>query len=74
MARLEDRIQFLHTKFSGKPLDTSSSWWGKLTAATQLRNQLTHAKSIPTITESTVTSATDAILQTGLLPVSKTPS
>ncbi len=27
MARLEDRIEFLHSKFSGKPLDRASPWW-----------------------------------------------
>lgn len=63
IAKLEDRIQFLHSKFSGKPLDTSSRWWGKLMAATQLRNQLTHAKSIPPITESAVKNATEAIIE-----------
>lgn len=64
MTRLEDRIQFLHTKFSSKPLDTSAPWWGRLGVASQLRNHLTHAKTIPTITESSVTAAVEAILQT----------
>ncbi len=64
MAKLEDRIQLLYAKFSGKPLDTSSDWWSKLLTAAQLRNQLTHAKSIPLIAESTVTNAINAMLQT----------
>jgi hypothetical protein len=33
ITRLEDRIQLLHAKFSGKSLDTSSEWWTKLTTA-----------------------------------------
>lgn len=63
MARLEDRIEFLHAKFSGKSLDRSSTWWGKLMTAMQLRNQLTHAKTIPVITEAAVRSATEAIIE-----------
>lgn len=27
MLRLEDRIQFLHRKFSGKPFDKAVQWW-----------------------------------------------
>jgi hypothetical protein len=62
MARLEDRIEFLHTKFSGEPVDRASSWWAQLNTATKLRNQLTHAKSIPAISEGAVRSATQAII------------
>jgi|SRR5579872_3349066 len=62
--RLEDRIEFLHAKLSGKPVDKSASWWGKLLAATRLRNDLTHAKVIPSITQSGVRSAVEAIIET----------
>lgn len=62
ITRLEDRVQFLHAKFSGKPLDTSSAWWTKLVDALQLRNQLTHAKTIPAVTESAVRNAVDGII------------
>lgn len=62
VARLEDRIEFLHAKLSGKPLDRASTWWGKLMTAMQLRNQLTHAKSIPEITETAVRNATESII------------
>jgi hypothetical protein len=62
MAKLEDRIEFLHAKFSGKAVDRSSTWWGQLSTATNLRNQLTHAKSVPAITEAAVRSATQAII------------
>ena len=64
MARLEDRIEFLHARFSGTPLDRSAAWWGKLSSATQLRNQLTHAKTVPAISESAVRNATKAIIDT----------
>jgi hypothetical protein len=62
VARLEDRIEFLHARFSGKAIDRSVAWWGRLTAAVNLRNQLTHAKNVPAITETAVRSAMEAIL------------
>jgi hypothetical protein len=62
MSRLEDRIEFIHTKFSGKPPDHSASWWSQLTTAMDLRNQLTHAKTVPTISETAVRSAIQAII------------
>ena len=30
MVRLEDRIQFLHAHFSGKPLQGQIEWWSRL--------------------------------------------
>ena len=62
MAKLEDRIEFLHTRFSGKPLDRSSAWWSGLTSAIDLRNKLTHAKDIPEVTENSVRRAMEAII------------
>lgn len=62
MARLEDRIEFLHVKFSGQSVDKSSTWWSRLNAATNLRNQLTHAKDVPAITRDSVSSAIQAII------------
>jgi hypothetical protein len=62
--RLEDRIEFLHAKLSGNPVDKSASWWGKLVSAMRLRNELTHAKVIPSITQSGVRSAVEAIVET----------
>jgi hypothetical protein len=64
IARLEDRIEFLHAKLSGKPVDKSEAWWGQLNTAIQLRNDLTHAKTIPSITQSGVRNAIQAILDT----------
>jgi hypothetical protein len=62
MARVEDKIQFLYTKFAGKPVDRSSEWWGRLNEATLLRNQLTHAKTVAPVTQAAVESATLAII------------
>lgn len=62
--RLEDRIEFLHTKLSGKPIDKSAAWWGQLQEATRLRNELTHAKTVPAITRGNVKKALQAILET----------
>jgi hypothetical protein len=62
VARLEERIEFLHAKFSGKPLNRASPWWSELIAATDLRNQLTHAKTVPTVTVAAVGNAIRAIV------------
>lgn len=64
MIRLEDRIEFLHTKLSGKPIDKTTAWWGQLQEAIRLRNSLTHAKTVPSITQANVMKALQAILQT----------
>ena len=64
IARLEDRIEFLHARLSGKPVDKSASWWGQLIAAMHLRNDLTHAKTIPSITQLGVRNAIQAIIDT----------
>lgn len=62
MVRLEDRIEFLHTRFSKKPVDKSAVWWGQLISAIRLRNELTHAKTIPSVNQSSVQNAIQAIL------------
>lgn len=62
MSKLEDRIEFLHAKFSGKCADRSSTWWSQLGAATSLRNQLTHARDVPAISPNAVQSAIQAII------------
>jgi hypothetical protein len=63
MSRLEDRIEFIHAKFSGKPLDRSSIWWSHLSTAMDLRNQLTHAKAIPAVSDKAVRNSIQAIIQ-----------
>jgi len=62
MSRLEDRIEFLHARFSGKSVDRSSVWWGQLTGAIDLRNKLTHAKTITPIMRAAVSNAIQAIV------------
>jgi hypothetical protein len=62
MVRLEDRIEFLHAKLSRKPVDKSAVWWQQLISAIRLRNELTHAKTIPSVTQSAVRNALQAIL------------
>jgi hypothetical protein len=63
MARLEDRVEFLHAKFSGKRLGKTSAWWSQLGSAIELRNKLTHAKTIPPVTQGAVKSAMQAIIE-----------
>jgi hypothetical protein len=64
MSRLEDRIELLYVRFSGKPIDPASPWRTQLSGATALRNQLTHAKAVPTVSEAAVQGAVVAIVAT----------
>lgn len=63
MSRLEDRIEFLHRKFSGKAIDRTQVWWSAMSNAVDLRNQLTHPKGIPQITENAIKSAIQSIIE-----------
>jgi hypothetical protein len=62
MYRLEDRIQFFHRRFGGKPLDRTANWWGNLASAVALRNQLTHPRKVPTIAFNDVSRALQAVV------------
>jgi hypothetical protein len=62
MYRLEDRIQFIHHKFSGTELDKSSAWWSKLKQGMDLRNRITHPKEHIGITVENVRDAIQAII------------
>jgi len=65
MAKLEDRIDFLHVSVSCKPINrSSSSWRGQLSSAINLRNRLTHAREVPAISEAEVQRALEAIIAT----------
>jgi hypothetical protein len=64
MWRLDDRIQFLHKRLSGKTVDKSVSWWSELGRAIDLRNKLTHPKTVPTISTENVTRAIQAVIDT----------
>ena len=60
--RLEDRVQFLLSRFKAKPVDERSQWWGELSAALELRNQLTHPKSPPVVNKDRVSCCLVAII------------
>ncbi len=60
--RLDDRIQFLYRRFSGKSIDRSSSWWSDLQSAQLLRNKLAHPKDAPVIDERSVSRGLQAII------------
>jgi hypothetical protein len=62
IASLEDRIEFLYTKFSGRPVDITLDWWRQLGTATDLRNKLTHAKGVPLIGQAAVKNAVQAVI------------
>ena len=66
ISRLEDRIELLHQRFamSGNGLDASASWRSKLAGAIDLRNKLTHPKSIPNVTVGAVESSINAVIET----------
>ena len=64
ITRLEDRVQFLHFRFSGKPLNRSETWWADLSAALKLRNRLTHPKDILITKEKEVGKAIQAVIDT----------
>lgn len=62
MWRMEDRIEFLHHRFSGAQLDTTQAWWSALQGATNLRNKLTHPKGAVSMTVANVSAALQAII------------
>lgn len=63
MWRMEDRIQFLHKRLSGKSIDRTAPWWAELRAGNDLRNELTHPKTVPVITVEKVRRALQAIIE-----------
>jgi hypothetical protein len=62
MYRLEDRILFLHRRFSGKPIEKSVTWWPRLKSAIDSRNKLTHPKVAHTVTVENVRDALAAVI------------
>lgn len=62
MYRLDDRIAFLHRRFSGKPLDKKAAWLGALGTAINIRNKLTHPKGVHPISIDAVKNAVSAII------------
>jgi hypothetical protein len=62
MYRMEDRISFLHTRFSGTPIDKTKSWWAELASAIDLRNKLSHPKQAQAITATSIERALNSIV------------
>lgn len=62
MNKLEDRMTFLHKRFSGNTLDKQSAWWSALASAIDMRNKLTHPKGVNLNTISVVRAAISAII------------
>ena len=63
MTRLEDRIQFLISRFGNQPLDRAAAWWGEFKEAARLRNELTHPKGKSEITIAQVRRALLGIIE-----------
>jgi hypothetical protein len=62
MCRMEDRISFLHTRFSGARIDKTKSWWAELACAIDLRNKLSHPKQAQAITTMSIERALKSIV------------
>ena len=60
--RLEDRLDFLYKRF-GLTSSPTGNWRSRLSEAILLRNNLTHPKSIPTITIPAVQAALSAVIE-----------
>lgn len=65
MYRLEDRLLFLCHRFSKKgALDKKAVYWGNFKQALELRNSLTHPKTMPpVVTDASVERSLQSILQ-----------
>lgn len=64
MYRLTERVEFLHRRFSGSPLDRSLSCWSQLKTALSTRNELTHPKQQTVMNDEAVKQALQSILDT----------
>lgn len=62
ISRTEDKLLLLHRIFSGKPLEKNAQWWAKLKSASDIRNKLTHPKTVQPITLTDVRDALTAII------------
>jgi hypothetical protein len=62
MMRLEERLEFTIVRMSGKKLAKSLHWFIQLKQAIHLRNDLTHPKNVPNISQSSVSMAMEAIV------------
>lgn len=63
-SRIEDRILFIHQKFSGGEFfDRTSSVWSTLQNSIKTRNSIVHPKSVETITVRMLKNSLDSILE-----------
>lgn len=60
--RLEDRIEFLHRRFGGAPIDKNVAAWMGFKAGLNHRNKLTHPKETAPITEAATREAITAVI------------
>jgi hypothetical protein len=63
-APLDDRVAFLHERFSGRPVDKTVPWWPAFKNALDLRSQLTRSKATPAMTVAGVKDAVEAVIAT----------
>lgn len=63
MYRLEDRLEFIHLRFSGKPIDKTSSAWSDLKNGLRMRHKLTHPKEVVEISEALTRRTLEAIIR-----------
>jgi|GEM_PF-2121277 len=64
MYRLEDRLQYLWTRFSTEPaFDKKTPAWGQLKAGLELRNGLTHPKFMVSLTVDSVRQSLSAVIE-----------
>lgn len=64
MYRLDERICYLHARFSGCQVDKSQTWWTGLKGAIDVRNRLTHPKAATQLTVNVVRVAIVSIIET----------
>jgi hypothetical protein len=62
MYRLNERVEFIHRRFSGAPLDKTQAFWSQFKTALSLRNELTHPKQQTVLKEEAVAQALESIL------------
>jgi hypothetical protein len=62
MYRINERVEFLHRRFSGTPLDKSQAFWPQFKSALSLRNELTHPKQQAVLKEEAVAQALQSLL------------
>ena len=63
MYRLEDRLQYIFTRFSTSASPTKESWWADLKKGLDLRNRLVHPKLSVDLNTQQVRRSLEAILE-----------